>query len=329
MPKCITEETTDKKILITGGAGYIGSILVGELLNNNYEVTVVDSLMYSQQSLLQYIPNKNFKFVWGDVSDHTDELQQLILDSDVVIPLACIVGAPATTRCIEYSRMVNYLSIFDLVQTCNGFDDSIKIIFATTNSGYGTKSGEVYCSEETPLRPISPYGVQKVDAENFLLTNYKNVITLRLATVFGVSPRMRLDLLVNFFVYKAITEGVITIAEPNQKRNYVHIQDVSSGFLHCINNFESMKGNAYNLGLNANHSKGELVEIVKSFTGCEVLETQTYKDPDKRNYIVSNEKINKTGFVPNIQVEDAIPELIECCKMLSNLNYGRQVNKNY
>jgi len=316
------------KILITGAAGYLGSVLCGKLLEEGHKVFAYDNLMYNQQSLLPYISNRSFKFVWGDVVDHTDELQQLILESDIVIPLACIVGAPATNRCVEYSRMVNYLSIFDLVQTCNDYNNDIKIVFATTNSGYGSQSGEIYCSEETPLKPISPYGIQKVDAESFLLNNYKNVITLRLATVFGVSPRMRLDLLVNFFVYKAITEGVITIAEPHQKRNYIHIKDVCDTFIHCINVFDSMKGEAYNLGLDTNHSKGELVEIVKSFTGCEVLETQSYKDPDRRNYIVSNMKINKAGIFPSTKVEDAIPELIECCKMLKMLNYGRESNRN-
>lgn len=318
------------RIFITGAAGYLGSIIIGDLLNEGYKVVAYDNLMYSQQSLLQYISHPNFRFVWGDVVDNTEEYQSLVLESDFVLPLACIVGAPATTRCLEYSRMVNYISIFDLVDLICSNNSKTKIVFPTTNSGYGTQSGEVYCTEETPLQPISPYGRQKVDAERYLLERCKdNVITLRLATVFGVSPRMRFDLLVNFFVFKAVTEGLITLAEPHQKRNYVHVRDVASCFLFCINNFEKMKGEAYNLGLNVNHSKGELVDIVQSYTNCEVLETKTYKDPDLRNYIVSNDKINKVGFIPHIQIEDAITELIECCKMIKNSNYGRNINRNY
>jgi nucleoside-diphosphate-sugar epimerase len=320
-----------EKILVTGGAGYIGSVLVGKLLNNNYIVTVVDSLMYGQQSLLQYIPNPNFKFVWGDVVDHTDELQQLILDSDFVIPLAAIVGAGATNRCREYSRMVNYLSIFDLVQTCNDNNADAKIIFPTTNSGYGTQSGEVYCTEETLLKPISPYGIQKVDAESFLLNNYKNVITLRLATVFGVSPRMRLDLLVNYTINEAITKKVICVPDDikDNLRNYIHIRDVSDCFVHCINNFENMKREAYNAGNDdENMSVGVLSKMIADHIGCELTITHHYKDSDKRNYIVSNEKLRTAGFVAKRNIKDEIDNIVKACEIIKMSNYGRSEYKN-
>jgi nucleoside-diphosphate-sugar epimerase len=203
-----------------------------------------------------------------------------------------------------------------------------KVIYPTTNSGYGIKTNDVYCTEESELSPISSYGILKVNSERYLLEYHPNTITLRLATVFGVSPRMRLDLLVNFFVWKAVTENILTVAQPEAKRNYVHINDVCDCFIHSINNFESMRGNAYNLGLNTNHSKGELATIVQSFTGCEILETKSYVDPDKRNYVVSNQKINDAGFIPKVSIEDAVPSLIEACQMISMLNYGREVNRN-
>ena len=316
------------KILVLGGAGYLGSVLIGKLLKEDNQVTVFDNLMYGQLSLLQYVSHPNFKFVWGDIEDYSDEYKNLIDESDFIFPLFSIVGAPATGREQHKSFLVNEIGIIELIERCKVHKLDTKIIFPTTNSGYGSQSGEVYCTEETPLQPISPYGKQKVSAEKFILNNYENAITLRLATVFGVSSRMRIDLLVNFYVWKAITEGVLAVAEPQQKRNYVHVNDVCNCFIHCIENFETMKGNAFNVGLNENHSKGELAEIVQQFTGCEILETKSYVDPDKRNYIVSNEKINKTGWYAETSIEDAIPELIIACKMIQMLNYGRDINRN-
>lgn len=313
-------------IFVTGAAGYLGSVLVGKLLNEGHSVIGYDNLMYGQQSLLQYIPNPNFRFVWGDVDNLDEGYENLIKSSNFILPLACIVGAPASSREYFKSNTVNQGNINRIADICYGTD--IRVIYPTTNSGYGVQSGEIYCTEETELSPISPYGKQKVAAEKYLLEHHKNSISLRLATVFGVSPRMRLDLLVNFFVWKAVTEGVLAVAQPEMKRNYIHINDVCDCFIHCINNFEGMKGNAYNLGLNRNHSKGELAEIVQGFTGCEILETKSYVDPDKRNYIVSNDKINKAGFLPSVTVEGAIPDLIEACKMIKMLNYGREVNRN-
>jgi nucleoside-diphosphate-sugar epimerase len=317
------------KITVLGAAGYLGSVLVGKLLCLGHKVNCFDNLMYGQQSLLQYVSYPNFSFMWGDLEDFSDELNKLIEESDVIVPLACIVGAPATNRETSKSYAVNELSMMEIVDICNAVNPKIKIIYPTTNSGYGTKSGEIFCTEETPLEPISHYGKQKVSAEQYILRNYENGITLRLATVFGVSPRMRLDLLVNFFVWSAFKDRIITLAEPQQKRNYVHIQDVADCFIHCLNNFELMKSNAYNVGMNVNHSKGELVEIISSMIDCEVLETKSYVDPDKRNYIVSNSKINNAGFVANRTIEGEIPNLIEAYKILSNLNYGRGVNRNY
>ena len=307
------------KVLIAGASGFIGSVLVGKLLNEGHVVTAIDNLMYSQQSLLQYIPNPNFKFIWGDVNEN-EFVDDHITDCDVFIPLASVVGAPACSRFPQSGLVDKSITRYRLRNKT--------VIYPMSNSGYGCKNNEEFCTEDSLLEPISKYGLQKVEVENWLFKHHPNTITLRLATVFGVSSRMRLDLLVNFFVWKAVTEGVLTVAEPKLKRNYVHINDVCDCFIHCINNFEVMKGNAYNLGLNTNHSKGELAEIVRSFTGCEILETKSYKDPDKRNYIVSNQKINDAGFIPSVEIEDAIPNLIEACRMIKMLNYGRELNRN-
>jgi nucleoside-diphosphate-sugar epimerase len=317
------------RILITGAAGFIGSVLVGKLLKEGHHVVGYDNLMYGQQSLLQYIPNPNFKFVWGDVTNNNEEYKELILNSDFILPLACLVGAPSCDREESKSYDVNENAIVDIPGYLEFKDrQDIKIIFPTSNSGYGSKSGEVYCTEETPLEPISHYGKQKVEAERYLLINHPNTVTLRLATVFGVSPRMRLDLLVNFFVWKAVTENILTVAQPEAKRNYVHINDVCDCFIHCINNFSSMRGGSYNVGLDANHSKMELAKIVQEFTDCEILETKSYIDPDKRDYVVSNKKIQNAGFTPSLAVEEAVPSIVEACKMIQFLNYGRMTYKN-
>jgi nucleoside-diphosphate-sugar epimerase len=243
-----------QKVLITGGAGYLGSIMTGELLRAGYEVTVLDNLMYGQHTLFSYCADPHFEFVRGDARDES-QLAELLSDKDVIIPLAALVGAPGCKQDPWTAETVNR----DAVLLVNRLRSPQQlVVFPTTNSGYGTTSGDVYCTEETPLQPISLYGKTKVEAESALLDS-ENTITLRLATVFGMSPRMRLDLLVNHFTYAAVSDGYLVIFEKDFKRNYIHVRDVADAFLHCIANRDAMIGRPYNVGLDAaNLSKEEL-----------------------------------------------------------------------
>jgi len=301
-------------ILITGGAGYLGAILCEHLLNSDYKVIVVDTLMYGQQSLFQFCANPNFEFVRGDARDK-NVISNLVKRADVMIPLAAIVGAPAcnvdpwesTSVNLEAIRMLNNLR-----------SPSQLVIYPTTNSGYGTQSGDVFCTEDTPLEPISLYGQTKVQAESELL-NSQNTITLRLATVFGVSPRMRLDLLVNHFVYASITDKYIVIFEKHFKRNYIHIRDVADCFIHCIENADQMVGQPFNVGLdNANLSKEELALKIQSYVNEFYIHfAEVGTDPDKRNYIVSNNRLREAGFEARRSLDSGIKELLKCYKMLA------------
>ena len=298
-----------KKVLITGGAGYLGSVITGHLLNSGYEVTCLDNLSYHQNSLLHYANNPDFNFIYGDVRNR-ELLKRIIPEFDVIIPLAAIVGMPACDLKPEDAKTIN----LDAIKLMNEIrNPRQKLIYPTTNSGYGTKSGEIFCTEETPLEPISLYGRTKCDAERHLLESEKDAITLRLATVFGISPRMRTDLLVNDFVLKAVQDGYIVIYQKDFKRNYIHIKDVARVFEFCINNFESMKNKAYNVGLeDANLSKAELAEKIKKYIPkFEIVYKEVGEDPDKRNYIVSNQRILKTGFTPKFSIDDGIKELIK------------------
>lgn len=300
---------SNMKVLVTGAAGYIGSVLVSELLNKGYEVVAVDNFLYGQNSLLDVCHYKTLRVVRGDARDE-GLVAQYIRPVDVIIPLAAIVGAPACDKDPAVAKTTN-LGAIELILRLR--DNSQKIIFPNTNSGYGRGQGEtVYCDEETPLDPISLYGKLKVEAEKMLL-GAGNTISLRLATVFGISPRMRLDLLVNDFVYRAVHEGAVTLFEPHFKRNYIHIRDVARAFLHCMENFETMKNQTYNVGLSdANLSKFELCqEIKKQIPNFTFVESKIGEDPDKRNYIVSNAKIEKTGFKPQVSLQDGIAELIK------------------
>jgi len=307
------------RVLVTGGAGYLGGILTEHLLLKGYSVTVVDSLIYGQTPLFHLCANPDFDFVRGDVRDEA-LMARLVKDADVLIPLAAIVGVPACLRDPWLATSVN-LHAVRLLNRLRGKDQLV--VYPTTNSGYGAKSGAVFCTEETPLEPISLYGRDKAAAEAELLAS-PNAITLRLATVFGMSPRMRMDLLVNHFTYAAFHDGYIVIFEKHFKRNYVHIRDVADGFLHCIANAPAMVGRTYNLGLDkANLSKEELaLKIKEHVPNFHIVFSETGSDPDKRNYIVSNERLRQAGFEATRSIDDGVRELLKGYAMLPRSPFG-------
>lgn len=298
-----------KHILVTGGAGYIGSILVPELLRAGHRVTVVDSFIWNQASLLDVCANENLTIIRGDARDES-LMKSLIEQADIIIPLACLVGAPLCDKDPVAARTTN-LEAIEMIIRLRRPDQ--QILFPNTNSGYGRMAeGVSQCDETSPLDPVSLYGKLKVEAEEKLMTS-GNVIIFRLATVFGTSPRMRLDLLVNDFVYRAVFDRAVVLFEPHFKRNYIHVRDVARAFLHALENFETMKDNIYNVGLSsANLSKLELCEeIKKQLPKFVFVESPIGEDPDKRNYIVSNEKLEKTGFQPAYDLQSGIHELIK------------------
>ncbi len=296
------------KILVTGGAGYIGSILVPELLKKGHEVVVIDNFMYNQTSLLNCCYNKNLTIVRGDARSK-NIIAKHLRNVDTIFPLACMTGAPLCEKDTIAAKTVNFEAVKMILELRS---KEQAIIFPTTNSGYGIGQKGIYCTEKTPLNPISLYGRLKVETEKMLL-DAGNCITLRLATVFGISPRMRLDLLVNDFTYRAVTDHCLVLFESHFKRNYIHIRDVAKAFIHCFNNFNKMKDEPYNVGLsNANLSKWELCEeIKKQISNFYFTEAKVGEDPDKRDYIVSNEKIESTGFTPDSSLQRGITELIK------------------
>lgn len=296
------------KILVTGGAGYIGSILVPELLKKGHEVTVIDNFIYNQTSLLDCCYNKNLTIVRGDARSK-NIIAKYLRNVDAIFPLACMTGAPLCEKDTIAAKTVNFDAV-KMILELRSKDQMI--IFPTTNSGYGIGQTGIYCTEKTPLNPISLYGRLKVETEKMLL-DAGNSITLRLATVFGISPRMRLDLLVNDFTYRAVTDHCLVLFESHFKRNYIHVHDVAKAFVHCLDNFDKLKDEPYNVGLsNANLSKWELCEeIRKQIPSFYFTEAKIGEDPDKRDYIVSNEKIESTGFKPDYSLQQGIAELVK------------------
>lgn len=306
------------KVLVTGGAGYIGSILVPTLLHRGFDVTVIDNFMYNQTPLLDCCHLNHLNIVSGDARD-TKLLKEYVPKADIIIPLACIVGAPACDKDPLRAKSVNLDAVVRILKIKS---PSQLIIYPNTNSGYGIGQKGIYCDEKTPLRPVSFYGKLKVQAEEAVLSS-KNSITLRLATVFGVSPRMRIDLLVNDFVYRAVNDRFLVLFEAHFKRNYIHTRDVAQAFIHSIENFKRMKGEPYNVGLSeANLSKWELCqEIKRQVPQFYFHEAEIGKDPDKRNYIVSNAKIEKTGFKPKTSLQEGITELIKGYRIMKRSQF--------
>ena len=306
-------------ILVTGGAGYLGSVIVPELLKLGYKVTVLDNFHYQQNSLLDCCCYNTFNVFRGDCRDES-LLKELLKDKDMIIPLAALVGATLCSRDKVGAETTNTGAIKSLVKLAS---KEQRILIPITNSGYGIGEKGIYCTEETPLRPISLYGKTKVEAEKVVLER-ENSISFRLATVFGASPRMRIDLLVNDFTYRAVKDQFIVLFEGHFKRNYIHIRDVARVFIHGIDNFEEMKGEPYNVGLSdANLSKVELCEkIKKQLPDFVYLESDIGKDIDKRDYIVSNKKIKAKRFKLQFSIEMGIKELIKVYTMLTNSKYS-------
>ncbi len=306
------------RIAITGASGYIGNILVKNLLDNEFEVTAIDNFRYDNRQIFQLASYPKLNIIEGDVRDNI--ILKKILSHDLIIPLAALVGAPLCEKYPNDAISINQKAIELLAKRKSS---SQIIIYPTTNSGYGSTDGKSECDEDSPIMPISLYGITKTEAEKSILDK-TNTISLRLATVFGISPRMRLDLLVNNFVFKALTEGCLTLFESHFIRNYIHIEDVSKAIIHCINNFELTKNNVYNLGLSeANLSKKELALKIKEYLPkLAIVEEEFTKDKDQRNYIVSNKKIESTDFKPSYSLDKGIIELIKGLKILKSNNLG-------
>ena len=311
----------NKKVLITGGAGYIGSVLTEVLLDNGYNVTVFDNLIYKQTSLLHLCDNKRFEFVKGDVINQK-ELLPHIVNNDIIIPLAAIVGAPACDANKDLATAINYTQIEFIVDNIR---KDQKLLMPNTNSQYGSSKDII--TEDSPFNPLSHYAVTKCKAEEYIM-DWDNGICLRLATVFGSSPRMRTDLLVNDFVYKAMSQDCLVLFQSHFKRNYIHVRDIAYTFLHCIKNYDKLNGEVFNVGLsNANLNKMELAETIKMyFPNLVIIENEFGKDIDNRNYIVSNDKLEATGWMPRYTIEKGIEELMSAYQMIITDNNKKYTN---
>lgn len=306
-------------ILVTGGAGYLGSTLVPDLLAEGHRVTVLDNFMYGQASLNQVCNHPNFSVVAGDIRvEHT--MASLVKKADVIIPLAALVGAPLCDKDPVGAKTINHDAIMMMLKLVS---KQQLILMPTTNSAYGSGDEKNFCTEESPLNPISTYAIEKVAVEKELM-QHPNAISFRLATVFGMSPRMRIDLLVNDFTYRAVKDRVVVLFESHFKRNYIHVRDVSQAFRFGLTNYNRMKGQIYNVGLSdANVSKRELCERISKYVAkFTFIEAALGSDPDQRNYIVSNAKIEAVGFKPQYSLDDGIVELIKGYTMLRNTRYG-------
>lgn len=302
-------------ILVTGGAGYIGSVLVPELLKDGHNVTVLDNFLFGQSSLNHVCHEPNFRVYRGDVRILSD-IAPLLKQADIIIPLAAYVGAPFCDKDPIGATTTNKDAVYMMLDNLS--KDQL-VIMPTTNSAYGTGD---YCTEDSPLNPISRYAIDKVEVEKKLM-DYPNATSLRLATVFGMSPRMRIDLLVNDMTYRAVYDGFVVLFEAHFKRNYIHVRDVVQAFKMAINK-QSMRGQIYNVGLStANVSKRELCEKIKIYVPrFEIIEAEIGKDKDQRNYMVSNEKIEREGFKPEYNLDKGIQELLKGFTMVKNTKYG-------
>lgn len=307
------------KILITGGAGYIGSVLVPMLLRAGHEVTVIDSFLYRQSSLIDCCKYNSFSIINGDCRSK-EVLKKALFEKEFIFPLAAIVGFPACDKDNTAAISINQTAVEMLLSLR---EKEQKVIFPCTNSGYGLGQGQNFCTEESPILPISLYGKTKMAAEKAVL-QAGNSVTFRFATLFGASPRMRTDLLVNDFVYRAVYDRSLIVFEGNFKRNFLHVRDAAHAFIFAVENFDKMNGQTYNCGLsNANLSKLELCEIIKSLIpSFRYIEAPVGSDPDKRDYIVSNAKIEALGFVPKYSLQDGITELIKVYSIIKNSCYG-------
>jgi len=307
------------KILVTGGGGYIGSVLVPMLVDGGHQVTVLDNFMYGQNSLVNCCHHRGFSVIRADVRDERI-LKDLVPKADAILPLACLTGAPLCSRDPVAAQAVNRDAVKTLADLAS---PQQAIVFPNTNSGYGVGDNNIHCTEDSPLRPISLYGRLKVEAEKYLLDR-RGCVCFRFATIFGASPRMRLDLLVNDFTYRAVTDRFVVLFEPHFKRNYLHVRDAAGAFIHALKNYDRMKGRPYNVGLSdANLSKWELCEVIKKHVPeFQFMVAEVGEDPDKRNYIVSNARIEATGFNPSMSLDDGIRELLKTYQIVRRNQYS-------